>query len=416
MYRPVSFFVGLRYTRAKRRSGFISFISLISILCFMVGVTALIAVLSVMNGFDEQIRERVFSMAPQLMVSTFNNSLPDWKNVDSQVKDNPDVINTAPYVAGQGMLTSFGQAHASMIFGILPEREDQISSLSKKMLQGSLDELTPGSFGIVLGQDLASNLGVMLGDQITLVTPTATTTPVGIMPRLKRFNVVGVFNIGSGFGFDSNYAYININDAQKLYNLQNNVSGIRAKLGDLYKAPSVSKQLRKALPIHFLITNWTEQYGAFFHAIALEKTMMFFILLLIILVAAFSLVSTLFMMVTDKEADVAILRTIGATPKTIMGIFMVQGSIIGLFGTLLGLIFGVLLALNVTELAAWLQQYFEIDLLSSNVYYVDYLPSKLEWQDVVQVCSIAILISLVATIFPAWRASRIQPVEALRYE
>lgn len=416
MFKPVSLFIGLRYTRAKRRNHFISLISLISMLCFAVGVTALITVLSVMNGFDDAIRTRIFSMAPQVTITTFYNLITDWEVVEKEAVKLPEVKAIAPYIAGQGMLSAYGQASASLVYGILPEYETKVSELRDKMQNGSLSDLKEGSFNIVLGQVLAANLNANVGDKVTLITPTASATPMGIIPRLKRFTVVGIFKMGNGFGFDSSYAYINLHDAQKLYNTEKGVTGLRLKLNDLYKAPAVSHQLQKILPSDYIISNWTQEYGGFFQAIALEKTMMFIILMLIILVAAFSLISTLYMVVTDKQSDIAILRTYGATPGTILRIFMVQGILIGIVGTMLGLVGGILLALNVTDLVDWLQSYFHTHLLSSNVYYVDYLPSKIEANDVIKVCVVALIVSVLATLFPAWRGSRVQPAESLRYE
>lgn len=416
MYKPISLYIGLRYTRAKRRHHFVSVISLISILSFALAVCALIAVLSVMNGFDEQIKKRVFSMAQQVGVSTYHNFITDWPKVATRVAKNPEVESVAPYVAGQGMLTNFGQAHAALIFGILPEDEIKVSEVGSKIVAGSLEALQSGKFGIVLGQDLASNLGAMVGDRVILLTPAAAATPLGIIPRFKWFTVVGIFHMGSGFGFDSNFAYIHLGDAQKLYQMDDKVTGLRLKLTDLYRAPIVAKQIRQELPPEYLTTDWTEQYGAFFQAVALEKTSMFFILMILIVLTAFNLLSSLFMVVTDKQSDIAILRTLGATPKMILAIFMVQGTVIGIIGTILGLIGGVLLALNITDLANALQHYFQVQLLSSSVHYVDYLPSKLEWRDSVKVCGAAIAASMLATLIPAWLASRVQPADALRYE
>jgi lipoprotein-releasing system permease protein len=416
MFKPLSIFIGLRYTRAKRRNHFISFISMSSMLGIALGVMVLITVLSVMNGFDEQIRERVFSMAPQISISTYSNLLPDWQAMDKQVANYPGVVASAPYINGQGLLTNGGAIHPAVVLGVIPKREKQVSQIVSTMTAGSLDTLKPGSFNIVLGQALAANLGVDVGDKITLVTPIAATTPMGIIPRYKRFNVSGIFDPGSGFGFDTTIAYINIKDAQALYQLGSQVSGIRLKLNDLYQAPRISDELLKVLPQDTMILNWTEQYGSFFQAIQLEKTMMFLILLLIIAVAAFNLVSSLVMVITDKQADIAILRTLGATPGNVMAIFMVQGATISLVGVLLGLISGLLLAMHVTEIVQLIQNVFHVQLLSASVYYVNYLPSKIEFADVWHVCVLALLLSVVAIIYPAWRASRVQPVEALRYE
>ena len=417
MYRPFTLFVALRYVRAKNKQSFISVISFISIACFAIGVTTLITVLSVMNGFDEQIRDRVFSMAPQVTVSTYENILPDWKTLQHKIRTEKHVIATAPYITGQGMLVANGQTHAAIISGVLPTDEAQISEIENKMDRGSLTDLTPGSFGVLLGSELAASLGVSVGDKVTLLTPTAAVTPFGVIPRYKPLTVKGIFTMGQGFGFDTNYAYIHLSDAQKLYQYPGTAAtGIRLKVDDLYAAPSIAHQVAMKLPINYSTSDWTQQFGAFFQAIALEKTMMFFILLLIIVVAAFSLLSTLYMIVTDKTADVAIMRTYGATPRTILGVFIIQGFVVGLIGTIFGVIFGLLLAYNVTALADSIQNLFHIKLMSSSVNYVDFLPSKIEWEDIVKVSLVAVLISLVATLLPAWRAARIQPVEALSYE
>lgn len=417
MFKPLSIYIGLRYTRAKRRQQFISIISLISMLCFALAVTALITVLAVMSGFDETIRNRVFSMAPQVMVSTYDNVITDWQPLTKQFNEIQNVETSAPYIAGQGMLSYAGRAYATLVFGVLPQDELKISALGKKMIQGSLNNLASGEFGIILGQELASNLGIKMGDKLALITPRAAFTAVGMIPRFKRFTVVGIFNVGTGFGFDTSYAYIHLDDAQKLYQMESNeVTGIRLKLNDLYLAPTVAKEIQLKLPPLFHVSDWTQQYGAFFEAVALEKTMLFLILSLFIVVAGFSLISSLYMLVQDKQADIAILRTIGATPGVILRIFITQGLLIGLVGTLVGLVCGILLALNVTEIVDALQAMLGVKLLSSNVYYTDHLPSKIELKDVIAISSVSILGSFLATIIPALRAAKVQPAEALRYE
>lgn len=417
MFRPVALYIGLAYTRAKQRNHFISFISLSSMLGIALGVTVLITVLSVMNGFDEEIRHRIFGMAQQINIRPImNEALQDWKTLATRVEKYPDVTAAAPFVAAQGMLANSGAVRPAIINGISPEDEKNFSILGSKMVAGSLNNLRPNQFGIVMGQELADALGLTLGDKVTVLTPQASLTPAGIMPRFKRFTVVGIYRVGTGFGFDNGLALIHMRDAQALFQLGNGVTGLRLKLTDLYAAPKVAEGLAKILPPELQVHDWTETFGDFFRVIALEKTTMFIILLLLIAVAAFNLVSTLVMVVTDKQSDIAILRTLGATPSTILNIFIVQGTIISIIGTFLGLIGGITLALNATALVSAIESYFHVKLLSSNIYFVNYLPSKLIWSDVWHICLAAILLSLLATLYPSWRAARVQPAQALRYE
>jgi len=418
MFRPVSLYVGLRYTRAKRRSHFISFISLVSMLGIAIGMTVLITVLSVMNGFDYQIKHHIFAMAQQVSVSTVDGKVANWPRLAKKIKQLPDVLASAPYVSGQGMLSNDGSARPTVVMGIDPKREASVSIMASKILprEGSFSALKPGSFGIVLGDELAGSLGVGLGDRLTMFIPQATVTPFGTLPRFRSFKIVGVFHVGGGYGFDKSVAYVNMRDAQKLFTMGNTVSGLRLRISNLYAAPKVSNELMRTLSSRYIVSNWTQQYGSFFKAIKMEKTMMFVILLLIIAVAAFNLVSTLVMVVNDKRAEIAILRTLGATPRNIMATFVVQGCVVGIVGTILGLIGGVLLALNVTEVVNFIEAVFHTQFISSSVYLIDYLPSRVQWSDVWHVCWIAFLMSLVATIYPAWHASRLQPAEALRYE
>lgn len=416
MFKPLAVCIGLRYTRSKRSSNFISFISLTSMLGIALGVAVLITVLSVMNGFDEQIQQRFFGMAPQVTVSSFTGKLNQWPALQQRLLKYPGVEAVTPYISGQGLLAYGGDNVPVMISGIIPKQEQRISELSEKMVDGRLSDLKPGSFGIVLGGGVAKRLGVEVGEKVLLMIPQATVSLVGVQPRFKRFTVTGIFTAGGGFGFDSQFAFINLEDAQKLFMLGQDISGLRLKITNIYRAPEFSNQLEQTLPEDIVVSNWTAQFGAFFKAVKMEKTMMFLILILIIAVAAFNLISSLVMIVNDKQADIAILRTFGARPKMILATFMVQGSLVGLIGTFLGTISGITLALNATALADWLQNRLNVQLLSSNVYFVDFLPSKLEWLDVIHVCAIALLLSFLATIYPAWRASRTQPAEALRYD
>lgn len=415
MFRPLPLFIGLRYTRAKRRSHFVSFISLVSMLGIALGVMVLITVLSVMNGFDDQISNRIFAMADQVTISNYTGPLTNWQPLATKIQQFPDVRAAAPFINGQGMLSNEGDSAPVLIKGVDPTAEVKVSELPSKMVQGSFAALTPGGFNIILGQKLADGLGLQVGDKVTLFTPQASITPLGILPRFKRFTVVGLFSAG-GFGFDTGVGFINLQDAQALYNMGQSVSGLRLKVSDLYAAPKVTDELQKNFQQQYLISNWTEQYGDWFKAIKMEKTMMFFILILIVAVAAFNLVSSLVMIVNDKQPEIAILRTLGASPRNVMGIFMVQGCMVGVIGTILGLISGVILALNAPFLVNEIQRIFHVEFISSSVFLVDYLPSKLEWKDVWHVCVIALLLSLIATLYPAWQAARTQPAEALRYE
>jgi lipoprotein-releasing system permease protein len=415
MFKPLSLYIGLRYTRAKRQNHFISFISLMSMLGIALGVTALITVLSVMNGFDIHIREKVFNMAPQVTVSGYNGQLTNWQDWQKKLAEVPQVLATAPFVVGQGLLRNDNQVAGVEVQGIVPEQQTKINNLSQMMVKGSLNVLTPGSFNIILGQSLALTLGASIGDKIILFIPNLTVTPAGIVPRFKRFTVAGIFQAGNGFGYDTGLAFISMRDAQVLFMLGQDVSGINLKINNLYAAPAVNNRIsieHQSLQV----SDWTQTYGAIFQAVALEKTMMFLLLSLIIAVAAFNLVSSLVMTVTDKQADIAILRTMGATPGLIMRIFIVQGCLVGFAGAALGLIGGVLLASNVTQLVNWLQTVMHKQLFQTSVYNLDYLPSQLQLSDIVQIVIYALLLSLLATIYPAWRAARVQPAEALRYE
>jgi lipoprotein-releasing system permease protein len=416
MFKPISMFIGFRYTRAKRRNHFISFISLTSILGIALGILTLITVLSVMNGFDREIKKRVFDMVPAITVSSTESAIANWHEAEKLIRQSGEVTAVAPFVNAQVLITNAGYVRPAMIDGIEPNQEKTMSALSDKMVAGELSSLTPHGFGIVLGEDLARSLNAEVGDKITVVTPQVSLSPAGVIPRFKRFTVTGIFRSGGGFGFDMALAFVNLSDAQKLMELGSAVSGLHVNVKNVYNASQISQQLAGLLGPSAYVTNWTDTYGVLFHQISMEKTMMFFILLLIIAVAVFNLVSTLVMVVNDKESDIAILRTMGATPRMIMNIFIVQGAIVGIFGTLLGVIGGVALASNVTEVVKGIEALFHVRFLSASVYWVDYLPSELQWSDVFKICIVSLSLSLVATVYPALRAARTEPVEALRYE
>ncbi|MBI5429040.1 MAG: lipoprotein-releasing ABC transporter permease subunit [Nitrosomonadales bacterium] len=413
--QPYELFIGLRYTRAKRRNHFISFISLISMLGMALGVMALIVVLSVMNGFQKEIRARMLGASPHLEVVAEGGRMSGWQAVMSQAAQHPQVAAAAPYVSGQGML-SFGQSvQGVMVRGIDPARETAITELANKIKAGSLDALRSGDFAIVLGSDLARTLGVRLNDKIMLIAPQGQITPAGMMPRLKQFRVAGIFEIGMA-PYDNSLALINIVDAQKLFQLGDAVTGISAKLRDIDLAPVVAAELQSRLPDELYANDWTHQNSNYFRAVQMEKKMMFIILSLIVAVAAFNIVSTLVMAVTDKQADIAILRTLGASPRSIMKIFIVQGVVIGVIGTLLGSISGIALALNLDVVVPFIEHLFGVQFLAKDVYYISELPSDLRYPEVMMVSGLSFLISLLATLYPSYRASKTQPAEALRYE
>jgi lipoprotein-releasing system permease protein len=417
MSLPFELFIGLRYTRAKRRNHFISFISMTSMVGIALGVAALIVVLSVMNGFQHELRSRILGVASHLQISGANNALSDWQGVAEFVRGQPEVQASAPYIMAQGML-SFGQAvQGTIVRGVLPEQEDKVAEIGQHIRAGRFDALKPGGFGIVLGADLALALGVGIGDKVVVMAPQGQFTPTGMVPRLKQFRVVGIFQVGM-YEYDSALALIHLQDAATLYRMGDKVSGLRLKLDDLYRAPQVSRELGLKLGPQgaYYISDWTEQHANFFRAVQMEKRVMFVILALIVAVAAFNIVSTLVMAVTDKRADIAILRTLGASPRSIMRIFIVQGALIGVIGTLMGVAGGVLLALNIETVVPFIEHILGIQFLAKDVYYISDLPSELQWSDVTMITSMSLVLSLLATLYPSWRAAKTNPAEALRYE
>ncbi len=413
--QPYELFVGLRYTRAKRRNHFISFISLASMLGIGLGIAALITVMSVMNGFEREIRARILGVASHVQIQGSDGGLADWKAVAAEARKNPEVAAAAPFVSAQGLLSTGSQVHGVFVRGIVPEMEDTVADIGSHMRAGKLADLTPGEFGIVLGADLARSLRARPGDRVTLIAPQGQVTPAGLVPRLKQFTVKGIFAVGH-FEYDSGLALIRLEDAQVLYRLGDAASGVRLKLRNIYEAPRVARELAKTIPADAWVTDWTQQNANYFRAIQIEKRMMFIILTLIIAVAAFNLVSTLVMVVTDKHPDIAILRTLGASPGSIMKIFVVQGVVIGVIGTLIGVVAGILLSLNIDVVVPFVERTFNFQILSREVYYISELPSHLVWNDVWTVALVALLLAFVATIYPSWRASRVNPAEALRYE
>ncbi|HZV55798.1 MAG TPA: lipoprotein-releasing ABC transporter permease subunit [Rhodocyclaceae bacterium] len=407
--------VGLRYTRAKRRNHFISFISLISMLGIGLGVAALIVVLSVMNGFQKELRTRILGVASHIQVSGVGGELTDWPKTLQAVAQHPHVQAAAPYVQAQGMLALDQQVRGTVVRGIDPIAEEKVADLARHMKIGRLDDLVAGEFNIVLGLELARALNVGIGDKVTLIAPQGLVTPAAVLPRLKQFKVTGVFEVGM-FEFDSGLALINLQDAQKLYRMDDRVSGVRLKVDDLFAAPRIGRELLRFLDEDAIVTDWTRSHANFFRAVQIEKNMMFLILLLIVAVAAFNIVSTLVMAVTDKQADIAILRTLGASPGSIMQVFIVQGALIGTIGLLVGIVGGVALALNIETVVPFIEHLFGIQFLAKDVYYITDLPSDLQWRDVGIIAAVSFLLTLLATLYPSWRASRVNPAEALRYE
>jgi len=408
-------FIGLRYTRAKRRNHFISFISLISMAGIALGVAALITVLSVMNGFQKEVRARILSVVAHVQITGLRGELAQWERVAAAARRNPEVLAAAPYVSGQAMLVNGATARGALVRGIDPALEARVAEVATKVIAGRLDALVPGEFGILLGADLARSLGVHLGERITVIAPQGLVTPAGVVPRLRSFRVVGEFQVGH-YEYDSGLALMHIADAQRLFQLGDAVSGVRLKLADLFESRRVARELYRDLGGEILISDWTRSHANFFRAVEIEKTMMFIILMLIVAVAAFNVVSTLVMAVTDKRSDIAILRTLGASPASIMQVFVVQGVVIGVLGTLLGVAGGIALALNIDVVVPFLERLLRMQFLSKEVYFISELPSDLHAADVVAITCVALFLSLVATIYPSWRAARVRPAEALRYE
>ena len=415
MFRPLSLFIGLRYTRSRRRNHFISFISLFSALGIALGVIALIVVLSVMNGFHKEIRERILGMASHGDVKALDGRMTEWKEAMQKVKQNPKVLAAAPYIEAQAMLTHARAVSGAIVRGVDPELEPGVVDVAQHMQQGSLEQLQAGRYGIILGKELAQSLGVGMGDKVTVVVPEMTVTIAGSMPRMRRFSVVGLFEVGM-HEYDSGVAMIHIRDAAKLLRMGEAVTGVRIRIADVWQARAVSLQLANQLPGLYQVLNWTDYHKNFFSALRMEKRMMGLLLFLLVVIAAFNIITTLVMMVVDKQADIAILKTFGASPGTIMRIFVVQGATLGFIGTLLGTLFGVLLALNVEEVVGAIEQLFGVHFIDPSVYYISKLPSDLQLSDVTLVAVGSLLLSLFMTLYPAWRAYRTEPAEALRYE
>ncbi len=414
---PFEWLVGMRYTRAGRRNGrnsFISFISLISMAGIALGVAALIVVLSVMNGFQKEVRDRMLSVLAHIEIYDATGALPDWQETAREALQNKEVIGAAPYVAGQAMMTRDDTVHGVIVRGVLPQEEPKVSDVASQVRAGSFSELRPGEFNIVLGSELAADLHADVGDKVTMIAPQGQITPAGVIPRLKQFTVVAIFEAGH-HEYDSSLAFIHIDDAMKMFRLSA-PSGLRLRIQDMQRAPEVARDLSHMLSGNLLILDWSKQNRTWFAAVQTEKRMMFIILTLIIAVAAFNLVSTLVMTVTDKQADIAILRTLGASPGSILKIFMIQGALVGLLGTAIGVALGVLVALNIDVIVPFIEHLFGVQFLSKDIYLITALPSDLRWPDVWTIGGVAVILAFLATLYPSWRAAGVRPAEALRYE
>ncbi len=412
---PYELFVGLRYTRAKRSNNFISFISLVSTLGMALGIAVLITVVSVMNGFQKEVRDRILGVLAHVQISGLEGGLTDWPAIAAKAEENPAVRGSAPYVLAQGLLGNDQVVRGAIIRGILPEHEARVADFATYLRAGSIDALVPDSFTTVLGIELARALGVGVGDKVLLIAPQGQITPAGVIPRLKQFTVVGIFEAGH-FEFDSGLALVHMEDAQKLYRMGSTVTGVRLKITDMFQAPRIAREIARGMTADAIVSDWSRLNAGWFRAVEIEKRMMFIILSLIVAVAAFNIVSTLVMVVTEKRADIAILRTLGSTPSSIMAIFVIQGALIGIFGTLLGVGGGVLLASNVDIVVPFIERSFGVQFLAKDVYFISELPSEVRMADVTFVASISLVLSFLATLYPSWRASRINPAQALRYE
>lgn len=415
MKKSVPLMIGLRYTRAKKDNHFISFISLVSMLGIALGIIVLISVMSVMNGFESELRERILGMVPHIVIGERGDGFSDWQTLEKQVLQHPDVEAAAPFIDAQAMFRNRGYTKYGLLQGILPAKEAEVSIVDDYMIAGELDSLKPGEYGIILGISMASSLGVSLGDKVTiLLADGATVSPAGISPRYKRFNVVGIFEVKSEL--DGMLAMIHIKDAAALTRKGNKVSSLRVTTNNVLNAAYTAFELRDVVGDQYYVSDWNYTHGTLFKAVQMEKKMMFILLAFIIAVAAFNIVSTLVMVVTDKQSDIAILRTLGASPSTIMKIFVVQGSLNGIIGTVIGVIGGVALATNLADVVAFIEELWGVQVLPGDVYFIGFLPSVLKWEDVWNISIAALLMSTLATLYPAWKASKTKPAEALRYE
>jgi lipoprotein-releasing system permease protein len=415
MSKRYEFLIGRRYLRSSRGNRFVSFISTISMLGIAIGVAVLIVVLSVMNGFEREVRGRILSLTSHATISAFGSGLPEWQQTAAKIGEHPEVVASAPYIEAQALLIAGSNSSGAVMTGVLAEHESKVTSITQQMAAGSFERLTAGGYGIVLGSELAKALGVSLGERVVVVTSLRNTTPAGVMPRMRGFKVVGIFNAGM-YEFDRNLAYVNLDDAARLYRMGDHVTGLRLKLTDLFIAPRLVRELALSLGGGYYIDDWTRKHANFFRSIQLTKSAMFLILLLVVAVAAFNIVSTLVMVVKDKRSDIAILRTLGASPRGILQIFMTQGTAIGFIGTAAGVALGVLISVNLETLIHGLEAVLGVHFLDAKVYYISDLPATVQWPDVLKISLTTFLLCCLSTLYPAWRAARTQPAQSLRHD
>ena len=414
MFQPLPLSIGLRYLRAKRRNGFISFISLASILGIIIGVIALITTISVMTGFQQELRARILGMVAHATLTGLDGPLQDWPRAVAVAESDDRVVGAAPYVETESLLQG-ARRQGAILRGVEPSLEPRVSELADKMVEGRLDDLEAGAFRIVLGRELANALAVGVGDPVNVFVSEATSTPLGALPRAKRFTVAGIFEAGAQ-EYDLGLAVVHLSDAQKLNRMGEGVTGVRLKLVDMWDAWPVARSLQDELQGYYRVRDWAQDHANFFRALKMEKTVMFILLSLVVAIAAFNLVSSLVMLVQDKQSDIAILRTIGMSPGAVMAVFVVQGMVIGLLGIAIGVVGGVLLASNLSAVVAAVERLFGTELMPADVYYISGVPSVVVADDVARIAVVAFVLCLLATLYPAWRASRTDPATALRYE
>ena len=407
--------IGRRYLRSSRGNRFVSFISTTSMAGLAIGVAVLIVVLSVMNGFEREVRERILSLTAHATISALGQRMTDWQEAAAKVRDNSEVLGAAPFIEDQALLIAGNKSSGAILTGVLPQDEKQVTIISTKTTAGSFDAMKPGEYGIVLGEELAKALGVSMGQRVVIVTSLRTTTPAGVMPRMRAFKVVGLFRAGM-YEYDRNLAYVHIADAARLYRMGDDVTGLRLKLADMFAAPRVVRELAVALGGGYYVDDWSRKHATFFRSIQLTKSALFIILLLVVAVAAFNIVSTLVMVVKDKQADIAILRTVGAAPRSILSIFMTQGVAIGVIGTLSGVLLGVLISVNLEWLVHGLEALLGQHFLDAKVYFITDLPALVEWSDVLKISLTSFGLCCISTLYPSWRAARTQPAQSLRHD